>query len=62
MDLFALKFKNNNSVSSVLHPLASAVDVLSLPWEDLDAYAFPTSYYTCLKSGCYSQVPLMVTD
>ena len=22
-------------------PLATAVDALSLPWEDLDAYAFP---------------------
>ena len=28
-------------VSPVLDPLASAVDALSLPWEDLDANAFP---------------------
>ena len=28
-------------VSPVLDHLATAVDVLSLPWEDLDAYAFP---------------------
>ena len=27
--------------SPVLDPLATAVDALSLPWEDLDAYAFP---------------------
>ena len=30
-----------NSVSPVLDPLATAVDALSLSWEDLDAYAFP---------------------
>ena len=29
------------SVSRVPDPLASAVEALSLPWEDLDAYAFP---------------------
>ena len=29
------------SVTPVLNPLATAVDALSLPWEDLDAYAFP---------------------
>ena len=29
------------SVSPVLDPLAPAVDALSLPWEDLDAYALP---------------------
>ena len=28
-------------VSPVPYPLATAVDALSLPWEDLDAYAFP---------------------
>ena len=28
-------------VSLVPDPLAWAVDALSLPWEDLDAYAFP---------------------
>ena len=28
-------------VSPVPDPLATAVDALSLPWEDLDAYAFP---------------------
>ena len=31
------------SVSQVRDPLALAVDVLSLPWEDLDAYTFPLS-------------------
>ena len=29
------------SVSPVTDPLATAVDALSLPWEDLDSYAFP---------------------
>ena len=28
-------------MSPVPDPLATAVDALSLPWEDLDAYAFP---------------------
>ena len=28
-------------MSPVLDPLATAVDALSLPWENLDAYAFP---------------------
>ena len=28
-------------VSPVPDPLTTAVDALSLPWEDLDAYAFP---------------------
>ena len=31
------------SVSPVPDPLASAVDALSLPWEDLDAYTFPAA-------------------
>ena len=31
------------SVSPVLDPKATAVDALSMPWEDLDAYAFPTA-------------------
>ena len=43
IDLFATRFKNKLSlfVSPVPDPLASAVDALSLSWEDLDAYAFP---------------------
>ena len=43
MDLFATRFNNKLPlfVSLVPDPLASAVDALSLPWEDLDAYAFP---------------------
>ena len=39
IDLFSTRF--NNKLSPVPDPLASAVDALSLPWEDLDAYAFP---------------------
>ena len=43
IDLFATRFNNKLSlfVSLVPDPLATAVDALSLPWEDLDAYAFP---------------------
>ena len=41
IDLFAMRFNKKLPlfVSPVLDPLASAVDALSLTWEDLDAYA-----------------------
>ena len=43
IDLFATRFNNKLPlfVSPVPDSLATAVDALSLPWEDLDAYAFP---------------------
>ena len=43
IDLFATRFNNKLPlfVSPVPDPLAAAVDALNLPWEDLDAYAFP---------------------
>ena len=43
IDLFATRFNNKlpQFVSPVPDPMATAVDSLSLPWEDLDAYAFP---------------------
>ena len=43
IDLFAMRFNNKLPlfVSPVPDPLAVAVDALSLPWEDLDTYAFP---------------------
>ena len=41
VDLFATRFNNYISVSPVPDPQAWAVDALSLPWEDLDPYAFP---------------------
>ena len=42
IELFATRFnKLPLFVSQVLDPLATAVDALSLPWEVLDAYAFP---------------------
>ena len=43
LDLFAMRFNNQLPlfVSPVPDPLVTAVDALSLPWEDLDAYAFP---------------------
>ena len=43
VDLFATRFNNKLPlfVSPVPDSLATAVDALSLPWEDLDVYAFP---------------------
>ena len=43
VDLFATRYnyKLPKFVSPVLDPTAWAVDALSLPWQDLDAYAFP---------------------
>ena len=42
IDLFAMRFnKLPLFVSLIPDPLASAVDELSLPWKDLDAYASP---------------------
>ena len=43
IDLFATRFNNKLPllVSPIPDPLATAVDALSLPWEDLDTYAFP---------------------
>ena len=43
IDLFATRFNNKLPlfVSPVPDPQATTVDALSLPWEDLDAYAFP---------------------
>ena len=43
IDLFATRFNNKLPlfVSPVPDPMATAIDALSLPWGDLDAYAFP---------------------
>ena len=43
IDQFATRFNNKVPlfVSPVPDPMATAVDALSLSWEDLDAYAFP---------------------
>ena len=43
IDLFATRFNHKlpQFVSPVPDPLAVAVDALTLPWEDLDTYAFP---------------------
>ena len=43
IDVFATRFNNKLPlfVLPVPDSLATAVDALSLPWEDLDAYAFP---------------------
>ena len=43
IDLFATRFNHKlpQFVSPVPDPLALAVDALTLPWDELDAYAFP---------------------
>ena len=48
IDLFATRFKNKfvtseqpQFLSPIPDPMATAVDALSLSWDDLDAYAFP---------------------
>ena len=43
INLFATRFNHKlpQFVSPVPDPLAYAVDALTLPWEDLDVYAFP---------------------
>ena len=43
IDLFATRFNNKlpQFVSPVPDAMATAVDALSLSWEELDAYAFP---------------------
>ena len=38
-------------VSPVPDPMATAVDALSLSWENLDAYAFPPTACICLNQG-----------
>ena len=47
IDLFATRFNNKlpRFVSPCPDPLASAVDALSIPWEDLDPYASPQQPY-----------------
>ena len=46
MDLFATRFNNNYIfVSPVADPQARAVEVLSLPREDLDLHAFPPAAF-----------------
>ena len=53
IDLFATRFNNKLPlfVSPVPDPLATAVDALSLPWEDLDAYAFLSSSHLGQSGG-----------
>ena len=47
IDLFATRFNKKLAkfVSPVPDPLAWAIDVLSLSWEDLDPYAFPPAAF-----------------
>ena len=78
IDLFATRFNNKLPlfVSPVPDPLAWAVDVLSLPWKDLDAYAFPPAailgkvveklqdhpWYPCLAKQEYQPSSRLVKD
>ena len=59
IDLFATRFSNKLPlfVSRVPNRLATAVDALSLPWEDLDVYAFPTSSHIG-QSGEVTGLPM----
>ena len=36
-----VQFRSEFKLATLAHSLATAVNALSLPWEDLDAYAFP---------------------
>ena len=56
VDLFATRYnyKLPKFVSPVPDPTAWAVDALSLPWQDLDAYAFPP---VALLSQVISKIP-----
>ena len=59
IDLFATRFNHKlpQFVSPVPDSLAVAVDALTLPWEDLDAYAFPPT----ASSGEASGLPVQET-
>ena len=60
IDLFATRFNNKLPlfVSPVPDSLAAAVDALNLPWEDLDAYAFPTSSHIGQSGGEVTGLPM----
>ena len=60
IDLIATRFNNKLPlfVSPVPDPLATAVDALSLPWEDLDAYAFPPSSHLGQSGGEVAGLPM----
>ena len=59
MDLFATRFnKLPQFVSPIPDPQAWAVDALSLSWENLDPYAFPTSSHLGQSGGEVTGPPL----
>ena len=60
IDLFATRFNNKLPlfVSPFPDPMASAVDALSLPWEDLDPYAFPPNSHIGQGSGEVAGLPV----
>ena len=60
VDLFATRFNNKlpQFVSPVPDPQAWAVDALSLSWEDLDPYAFPTGSHLGQSGGEAPRLPL----
>ena len=59
IDLFAMRFNNKLPlfVSPVPDPLATAVDALSLPWEDLDT-CLPSSSHLGQSGGEVAGLPL----
>ena len=59
VDLIAKRFNNKlpQFVSSVPDHLAIAVDALSMPWENLDAYAFLTGSHLGQSGGKVTELP-----
>ena len=60
-DLFTTRFNNKLPlfVLPVPDPLVSAVDALSLPWEDLDAYTFPPAAILVEKAKSGGEVAVL---
>ena len=64
IDLFATRFNNKLPlfVSPVPDPRATAVDALSLSWEDLDAYAFPPTAILGKVVEKFARLPVPEVD
>ena len=58
IDLYATRFNKRLPlfVSPIPNPFATAVDALSLPWENLDAYAFPPTAILGKDSPCQRMI------
>ena len=63
IDLIAMRLnKLPRFVSLVPDPLTTAVDALSLPWEDLDAYALPPAAILGKSGGEVAGLPMQEND